>query len=306
MERDSEVITGKSSDDRLREDEVEGINRTMHETVLNVSDVPAASEHEPTSSSSRLNVNMSMISNNFNFLDKVFKKSTRGPMGRGSENDGVFSNMSAKPDAQPQVDSDKPPTYEEAAADSTPPYWENSILTPGFEDEVFVDGLPVGNIVNFIWNLMVSASFQFVGFLLTYILHTSHAAKQGSRAGLGLTFIMYAYSMFPSQAKFHLSEDNLASERVEVESPTDYDVSGSNEITGSLDRFHSSLNTGTDMSLELSSSTKSVVAASFVVLLGLFIFFKAFHDYHRARKMEQVILAPPTNLPEQPQPEEMV
>jgi hypothetical protein len=27
------------------------------------------------------------------------------------------------------------------------------------------------------------------GFLLTYVLHTTHAAKNGSRAGLGITLI---------------------------------------------------------------------------------------------------------------------
>lgn len=60
---------------------------------------------------------------------------------------------------------------------------------------VLVEGLPVGNIFSFLWNLMgkayciyqqticmlmillVSASFQLVGFMLTYLLHTTHAAK---------------------------------------------------------------------------------------------------------------------------------
>lgn len=36
-------------------------------------------------------------------------------------------------------------------------------------------------------------SFQFVGFLLTYLLHTTHAAKNGSRAGLGITLIQYSF-----------------------------------------------------------------------------------------------------------------
>lgn len=39
--------------------------------------------------------------------------------------------------------------------------------------------------------MLVSLSFQFVGFLLTYILHSTHAAKFGSRAGLGFTLIQY-------------------------------------------------------------------------------------------------------------------
>ena len=38
-------------------------------------------------------------------------------------------------------------------------------------------------------------SFQFVGFLLTYLLHTTHAARLGSRAGLGFTLIQYGFSL---------------------------------------------------------------------------------------------------------------
>jgi len=38
-------------------------------------------------------------------------------------------------------------------------------------------------------------SFQLIGFLLTYLLHTTHAAKHGSRAGLGITLIQYGFTM---------------------------------------------------------------------------------------------------------------
>src|SRR6202034_1384113 len=112
-----------------------------------------------------------------------------------STNDGVFANLAAKPERGEQVD-EKPPTYEQAAADATPPYWENTIVAPGMTgDEVYVDGLPVGSVFSFIWNGMISMSFQLVGFLLTYLLHTTHAAKNGSRAGLGLTLVQYGFSM---------------------------------------------------------------------------------------------------------------
>jgi len=37
----------------------------------------------------------------------------------------------------------------------------------------------------------ISFFFQFIGFLVTYLLHTTHAARYGSRAGLGLTLIQY-------------------------------------------------------------------------------------------------------------------
>jgi hypothetical protein len=56
---------------------------------------------------------------------------------------------------------------------------------------MIIDDLPSGSILAFAFNLVISYFFQFVGFLLTYLLHTSHAGKFGSRAGLGLTLIQY-------------------------------------------------------------------------------------------------------------------
>ncbi|KAM0793334.1 hypothetical protein ACM66B_000790 [Microbotryomycetes sp. NB124-2] len=126
--------------------------------------------------------------------------------GGGQNNDGVFANLSAKPDNTNSLgyvggDDDEHkdevlPAYEVAALDSTPPYWETTVITPGGTlgpDDICVDGLPVGNLFGFAWNLLVSMSFQFVGFLLTYLLHTTHAAKNGSRAGLGITMIQLGF-----------------------------------------------------------------------------------------------------------------
>lgn len=141
-------------------------------------------------------------------------------MGGGIQNDGVFANLSAKPDGprlQPDANgqmqyvggnddggpNDKEealPNYDTAALDSAPPYWETTVTLPGAgagaygmlgADDILVDGMPVGNLFGFAWNLLVSMSFQFIGFLLTYLLHTTHAAKNGSRAGLGITLIQY-------------------------------------------------------------------------------------------------------------------
>ena len=58
-----------------------------------------------------------------------------------------------------------------------------------------MDGMPVGSFFSFIWNGMISVSFHIVGFLLTYLLHSTHAAKNGSRAGLGMTLIRYGFYM---------------------------------------------------------------------------------------------------------------
>ena len=43
--------------------------------------------------------------------------------------------------------------------------------------------------------MIVSVSFQFIGFLLTYVLHTTHAAKFGSRVGLGITLIQFGLNI---------------------------------------------------------------------------------------------------------------
>ncbi|KAF8968171.1 hypothetical protein BDZ97DRAFT_1655517 [Flammula alnicola] len=131
------------------------------------------------------------------------------PTGGGIENDGVFANVTAKPQAARVVrtedgdvhmvpednQKESPPTYQEAQADAVPPYWETTIHAPaGLEgSDMIVDDLPTGSFLIFCLNVFISFFFQFVGFLLTYLLHTSHAAKFGSRAGLGLTLIQYGF-----------------------------------------------------------------------------------------------------------------
>jgi len=130
--------------------------------------------------------------------------------GGGIENDGVFANVTAKPQpsrvihtedggiymAPENTEDQTPPSYTEAQADAVPPYWETTIHAPaGLEPgaDMIIDDLPTGSFLIFCLNVFISFFFQFVGFLLTYLLHTSHAAKHGSRAGLGLTLIQYGF-----------------------------------------------------------------------------------------------------------------
>lgn len=104
---------------------------------------------------------------------------------------------------QPEdAQKDAPPSYQTAQADAVPPYWETTIhapssLAPGMmiAGELPIDGLATGTLFSFLWNMLVSISFQFVGFLLTYLLHTTHAAKLGARAGLGLTLVQYGFAL---------------------------------------------------------------------------------------------------------------
>lgn len=134
-----------------------------------------------------------------------------GPVGGGTVNDGVFANVTAKPSAPvviqdgdstyvvPEVSGNEaPPSYASAQADAVPPYWETTVHAPFSPDsagEMIIDALPTGSVFSFLWNMLVSVSFQFVGFLLTYLLHTTHAARLGSRAGLGITLIQYGFAL---------------------------------------------------------------------------------------------------------------
>ncbi|KAI0307307.1 hypothetical protein B0F90DRAFT_1807943 [Multifurca ochricompacta] len=129
-------------------------------------------------------------------------------VGGGTNNDGVFANVTAKPSrpvllrdgddvylVPEESQKDAPPSYTSAQADAVPPYWETTVHAPSSSDDMIIDHLPTGSVFSFLWNLLISISFQFVGFLLTYLLHTTHAARFGSRAGLGVTLIQYGFAL---------------------------------------------------------------------------------------------------------------
>jgi len=89
-----------------------------------------------------------------------------------------------------------PQSYTDAQADAVPPYWETTVHAPAIQDRngnMIIDDLPTGPFWVFASNCLISFFFQFVGFLFTYLFHTSHAAKLGSRAGLGLTLIQFGF-----------------------------------------------------------------------------------------------------------------
>lgn len=73
---------------------------------------------------------------------------------------------------------------------------------------MIIDDLSSGSIFTFVANLFTSFFFQFVGFLLTYLLHTTHAAKFGSRAGLGLTLIQYGFYSRAGEDGFGMPTEN--------------------------------------------------------------------------------------------------
>lgn len=122
-----------------------------------------------------------------------------------------------------EVQKEVPPSYAQAQADAVPPYWETTIHAPSASNtpgDVIIDSLPTGSLFSFLWNMLVSISFQFVGFLLTYLLHTTHAAKFGSRAGLGITLIQYGFALRSKEAYVSDQQDVWGGWKPEEPRPT--------------------------------------------------------------------------------------
>lgn len=176
-------------------------------------------------------------------------------------------------------------TYEQAAADATPPYWETTILAPGMSsDEVYVDGLPVGSVFSFVWNGMISMSFQLVGFLLTYLLHTTHAAKHGSRAGLGLTLVQYGFYMSGSDSG---NTDTGNPGQFSNSSPPD--PNSHNFDPNNVDSSGSSSSGSSGIGGFTSADWISYV----LMIIGWFILIRAVSDFFRARRHEALVLQSP-------------
>ncbi|KAI8670552.1 hypothetical protein NCS57_00526800 [Fusarium keratoplasticum] len=200
-------------------------------------------------------------------------------VGGGHGSDGVFANLSARPErgsSDPEKD-EQPPSYEQAAADAAPPYWETTILAPGMggPDEVYIDGMPVGSFFSFMWNGMISVAFTLVGFLLTYLLHSTHAAKNGSRAGLGITLIQYGFYMKG------VSDD----EPPAMSGPDGYAA----PPNPNSHEFKQSDVTDDDMGSISGGEWLGYV----LMVVGWFLLIKSVAEFLRARRHEQLVLQSP-------------
>ncbi|CAK7270422.1 hypothetical protein SEPCBS119000_004083 [Sporothrix epigloea] len=219
--------------------------------------------------------------------------------GGGIQSDGVFSNITARPEPGEEKD-ELPPTYEQAAADAAPPYWETTILAPGLggSGEVYVDGMPVGSVFSFVWNGMISMSFQVVGFLLTYLLHSTHAAKNGSRAGLGITLIQYGFYLKGSDDADGMAAAGTAATAGKSSNgfaappdPNAHNFDPSTVATGSGGAGDSSGDGGLGSSL--TSIANSEWVAYLLMIVGWLILIKSVSDFLRARRHEQLVLQSP-------------
>lgn len=154
-------------------------------------------------------------------------------------------------------------------------------------DEVFIDGLPVGSLFSFIWNAMISMSFQLVGFLLTYLLHTTHAAKHGSKAGLGITLLQYGFSMRSSLRGGSSGGGNGGTDFVKPPSdPNSHDFDPNGVAAGVVDAAAGAGEAGGMASGEW--------LAYAVMIVGWFILIRSVAEYVKARRHEQLVLQSPS------------
>ncbi|THH13965.1 hypothetical protein EW146_g6310 [Bondarzewia mesenterica] len=174
--------------------------------------------------------------------------------GGGIENDGVFANVMAKPGAgrnisvrtangdiymvPEETQSEVPPSYAAAQADAAPAYWETTVHAPSTNElngDMIIDDLPTGPFLTFLFTAVISWFFQLPGFLLTYLLHRTHAAKFGSLAGLSLTLIQLGFgSTFTGGADLPQWGEGSAGSGQELEVPVT-DVNGAPTTTMTID-----------------------------------------------------------------------
>lgn len=128
---------------------------------------------------------------------------------------------------------------------------------------------------------MISMSFQLVGFLLTYLLHSSHAAKNGSRAGLGVTLIQYGFYMKNTPPSATPPQMNGPDGYASPPDPNSHDFDP-NAVTG-----------GGSGGGAISDITSSDWIAYILMVVGWFILIRSVADYLKARRHEQLVLQSP-------------
>lgn len=216
------------------------------------------------------------------------RTSARSPRGEKTPKKSLRYVYTHYHDMVKDTDADTPQTYEQAAADATPPYWETTILAPGtYGDEVFVEGLPVGSLFSFLWNAMISMSFQLVGFLLTYLLHTTHAAKNGSRAGLGITLVQFGFGFRSAVLTPGSGNNDNPGQGFDGGVPADPNAHDFDPDSVS------SPSSGSDVTSASSAITGSDWIAYGLMIVGWFILIKSVSDFIRARRHEQLVLQSP-------------
>ena len=128
-------------------------------------------------------------------------------------------------------------------------------------------------------------SFQVVGFLLTYLLHTTHAAKNGSLAGLGITLVQFGFGMKGATFKAPDAEPPKGDFSGAPTDPNSHDFTGTDPTDGGAGDGGASV--------PADSITTSDWFAYILMIVGWFILIRSISDFLRARRHEQLVLQSP-------------
>ncbi len=150
--------------------------------------------------------------------------------------------------------------------------------------------MPVGSVFSFVWNGMISMSFQLVGFLLTYLLHSTHAAKNGSRAGLGITLIQYGFYLQSTSGTGAGGMGTASDGYANPPDPNSHSFdpkSVGNDGSGGENGGSGGGGGG------LADIASSEWVAYILMIVGWFSLIRAVSDYLKARRHEQLVLQSP-------------
>lgn len=145
---------------------------------------------------------------------------------------------------------------------------------------------------------MISISFQFVGFLLTYLLHTTHAAKNGSKAGLGITLVQWGFSMKSSLANDPTSGVGGQPEYTQPADPNSHDINTASPdaAAAAIAAMVDSQDGGAAVPGAYNpnwSYTNNEWLAYFLMIVGWFILIRSVRNFVMARRHEQLVLQSP-------------
>ena len=142
-------------------------------------------------------------------------------------------------------------------------------------------------------------SFSLVGFLLTYLLHTTHAAKNGSRAGLGVTLVQYGFYMLhrSSDPTGTLPNDANGSPFAPPQDPNSHDFDPNTVSDATAAAAAAAMAQETAQASAGSSGLSSVANSNWLayalMIVGWFILIRAMSDFVKARRHEQLVLRSP-------------
>lgn len=144
---------------------------------------------------------------------------------------------------------------------------------------------------------MISMSFQLVGFLLTYLLHTTHAAKNGSRAGLGLTLVQYGFYMKGGSKEATPGAGTGDPNAQFGTGPPPSDPNSHDFDPGAVAAAAAAAAATSTTSASSTDGLASLASSDWVsyvlMIVGWFILIRAVSDFLRARRHEQLVLRSP-------------